>query len=67
MLFGLVYGHLALARVGLLFHSVFLLAVGLVWLCSYAILARRYWFSLPFTGICLSLACFVASIVAAYA
>lgn len=62
--FGVIYGYLASMRRELLFHSPFLLAVGLLTLASYAVLARRYWFSAPFRGICLALVLFLAAIVA---
>ena len=62
ILFGLVFGFLALAHDQLLFRSPFLLVVGLAMLGGYAVLGKIYWFSAPFTGICISLACYVASI-----
>ena len=62
ILFGLVFGFLALAHGQLLFQSPFLLVVGLAMLGGLAVLAKVYWFSSPFTGICISLACYVASI-----
>src|SRR5436190_9193026 len=37
MLYGLIYGYLAIVHTALLFQSVFLLALGLVWLCSFAV------------------------------
>jgi uncharacterized membrane protein len=63
MLFGLVFGFLALAHGQLLFQSPFLLMVGLAMLVGLAVLGKVYWFSVPFTGISISLACYVASIV----
>ena len=63
ILFGLVFGFLALAHGQFLFQSPFLLVVGLAMLGGFAVLARVYWFSAPFTGICISLACYVASMV----
>ncbi len=62
ILFGLVFGFLALAHDQLLFRSPFLLVVGLAMLGGYAVLGKVYWFSAPFTGICISLACYVAGI-----
>ena len=62
ILFGLVFGFLALAHGQVLFRSPFLLVVGLAMLGGLAVLAKVYWFSSPFTGICISLACYVASI-----
>jgi hypothetical protein len=62
ILFGLVFGYLASAHCQLLFQSHFLLVVGLAMLGGVAVLAKVYWFSAPFTGVCISLACYIASI-----
>jgi len=62
MLFGLVFGFLALAHGELLFHSPFLLVVGLVMLGGLVVLCKVYFFSVPLTSISVSLACYVASI-----
>jgi hypothetical protein len=64
ILFGLVYGFLANAHPELLFNSPFLLAVGVVMLGGLAVLAKLYWFRIPFAGVVISLACYVLSIVA---
>ena len=65
MLFGLIYGFLALAHPGLIFSSPYLLAVGFRTVGGFFVLAKLYWFKVPFVGICISLACFVASIIVA--
>nr|AAK56386.1 hypothetical protein [bacterium] len=65
ILFGLVYGFLALAHPSLLFSSVYLLAVGFLTLAGFFVLGKLYWFRVPFTGICLSLGCFVVSVLVA--
>lgn len=62
ILFGLVYGFLGNAYPEILFRSPFLLAVGLAMLGGLAVLAKVYWFRIPFRGIVISLACYVASI-----
>ena len=62
ILFGLVFGFLALAHGPLLFQSPFLLVVGLAMLGGFVVLGKVYWFSAPFRGISMSLACYVASI-----
>jgi hypothetical protein len=67
ILFGLVFGYLALAHGQLLFHSPFLLVVGLAMLCGFVVLAKVYWFSAPFRSICICLACYVASIALSWA
>jgi len=63
ILFGLVFGYLALAHGQLLFQSPFLLVVGLAMLGGFVVLSKVYFFSVPLTGVCISLACYVASIV----
>ena len=67
ILFGLVFGYLTLAHGQLLFQSPFLLVVGLAMLGGFVMLAKVYWFSAPFTSICISLACYVASIALSWA
>jgi hypothetical protein len=62
ILFGLVFGFLALAHDQLLFRSAFLLVVGLAMLGGFVVLSKLYFFSAPLTGISISLACYVASI-----
>ena len=51
VLFGAVYGYLAIAHAELLFHSDFLLALGLVALLAYAFLAGSYFFRVPLQAI----------------
>jgi hypothetical protein len=63
ILFGLVYGYLALVHAPFLFGSRFLLSVGLVLLAGYAFLGARYWFSIPFRGIVLSLTLYVLALI----
>jgi hypothetical protein len=46
-----VYDSLALAHNDVLFQSVFLLSLGLLWLCGYVFLAKRYFFRMPLRGI----------------
>jgi hypothetical protein len=62
ILFGLVFGYLALAHGRLLFRSPFLLAVGLLMLGGLVMLCKAYFFSAPLTGASISMACYVASI-----
>lgn len=63
ILFGLVYGYLALVHPAFLFQSGFLLGVGLCLLGAYAALGKAYWFSVPFTGILIALAAYVTGII----
>lgn len=62
ILFGLIFGFLAVAHDQLLFHSPFLLVVGLAMLGGFVVLCKLYFFSGPLTSISVSLACYVASI-----
>ena len=66
ILFGLVYGYLALFEPQLLFSSRFLLLVGFLMLGGLAVLGRLYWFRIPFTGISIALACYVACVALAW-
>lgn len=54
MLFGLMFGYLALEGAGFLFHTLFLLFLGMAVLLAYLYLAWRYWFSTPLRGIALA-------------
>lgn len=55
ILFGCVYGYLALMQPAVLFRSAFFAILGGLFLLVYLILARKYWFSTPFR--CLVVAC----------
>lgn len=63
ILFGAVYGYLALAHSAFLFQSTYLLSIGLLMLFGYVILAKRYWFSIPFRGILLSAVLYVLALL----
>lgn len=63
MLFGLVYGYLALAAPLALLRDGFLLGLGVLFLASMAVLAWRYWFRIPLIGISLALLSFVSAVV----
>jgi hypothetical protein len=67
ILFGAVYGYLALAHGDFLFQSVFLLSVGLVLLFGYVILAKRYFFRIPFRGVLLATLLYVLALVVRWA
>jgi hypothetical protein len=62
ILFGLVFSYLALAHGQLLFQSPFLLVVGLAMLGGLVVLCKAYFFRGPLAGVCISLACYLASI-----
>ena len=63
ILFGLIYGYLVLMQPEMLFQSAFLLALGFVMLAGYVVVGKCYWFSIPFKGICLSSAFYLAAVV----
>jgi hypothetical protein len=67
MLFGLIYGFLAIVHADILFSSTYLLVVGLLTVGGFFVLGKLYWFSVPFIGIGISLVCYVASIAVALA
>ncbi|MES2150134.1 MAG: hypothetical protein V4508_10105 [Pseudomonadota bacterium] len=62
MLFGALYGYLALMHGAFLFESAFLLGLGMVTLLGYVVLARRYWFSTPLRGIGLATLLYAAGL-----
>jgi hypothetical protein len=63
ILFGLIFGYLALAHSRLLFQSPFLLVVGLAMLGGLVVISKSYFFSAPLVGVSISLGCYVASVV----
>ena len=64
ILFGAVYGYLALAHSDVLFQSVFLLSLGLILLFGYAFLARRYFFNIPLWGVLLATLLYALALIA---
>jgi hypothetical protein len=67
ILFGTVYGYLAVVHSSFLFQSPFLLLLGLLLLAGYAFLGKRYWFSVPFRGILLATVLYVAALIVGWA
>jgi hypothetical protein len=63
ILFGAVYGYLALVHRAILFQSQFLLMLGLLLLGGYVFLGKRYWFSVPLRGIMLAAALYVIALI----
>ena len=63
ILFGMVFGFLGWEHSELLFRSPFLLVVGLAMLAGYVLVSKAYFFSVPFAGVSVALACYVASVV----
>lgn len=64
LLFGAVYGYLALAQAPLLSASPYLLVLGALMLAGYAVLGRLYWFSVPYRGILLACLLYGAGLAA---
>ena len=62
ILFGLIYGYLALAHPQLLFRSPFLLLVGLATLAGLAVICKLYFFRSPLIGVSISLFFYIASV-----
>jgi hypothetical protein len=62
ILFGAVYGYLAMRHSEFLFHSWFLLALGFALLLSCAVVARLYFFTTPFRGVVLAMVLYVFGI-----
>ena len=67
ILFGAIYGYLALAEPEFLFGSKYLCAVGALMLASYLALARLYWFNVPYRGILVATVCYVGGVMLAWA
>ena len=63
ILFGLVYGYLALVHPSFLFASEFLLVVGMALLAGLTFVGARYWFSTPFRGVLISLVLYVIALI----
>lgn len=63
ILFGLVYGYLALLHSAFLFQSPFLLGLGLLLLAGYVFLGWRYWFSVPFRSIVVATISYVIALL----
>lgn len=62
ILFGLIYGYLALAHDRLLFRSPFLLLAGLAMLGCLLLVCKLYFFRAPLIGVGISLVFYIASI-----
>jgi len=61
--FGFIYGYLAIYKQEVLFGSIFLLLIGFLLLAGLAVISKLYWFNAPFGGVCISLMCYLASVV----
>ena len=63
ILFGALFGYLAMRHSAFLFHSWFLLALGFALLLSYAVVAKLYFFTSPFRGIVVATVLYLIGIV----
>jgi len=62
ILFGLVFGYLALAQPRVVFESWFLLITGMATLAALVVLCRMYFFNAPLLGISIASICYVISV-----
>lgn len=67
ILFGALYLYLAFEPSRFLFGSRFLLGLGLAYLTVMVVLAKLYWFSVPFRGVALAAILYAAGILAVMA
>jgi hypothetical protein len=67
ILFGAIYGYLAVIHGSFLFQSWFLLLLGLLLLAGYVFLGQRYWFSVPFRAILAATVLYIAGLVIGWA
>ncbi len=65
ILFGLLYGYLALAAPSVLFGSWFLRLLGLALLAAYIALAKLYFFRVPYRGVVTATSLYVLGLLAA--
>jgi hypothetical protein len=63
ILFGLVYGYLAVVHREILFNSPFLLTIGLATLGGLLFIAKVYFFSNPFRYVVIATICYALSVV----
>jgi hypothetical protein len=64
ILFGALFGYLAVRHSAFLFDSWFLLALGFALLLAYAAVAKLYFFAAPFRGIVIAMFLYLLGIVA---
>lgn len=63
ILFGALFGYLAMWHSAFLFRSWFLLALGFALLLSYAVVSKLYFFTAPFRGVVLATVLYLLGIV----
>lgn len=67
MLFGLIFGYLAVCRWEVLLQSHFLAVLGLLVLVAYIVVARIYWFRAPLIGVSLATLFYIVGLVGIFA
>jgi hypothetical protein len=67
MLFGATYGYLAIFQLELLLSATILLLIGAIFLLSFVVLAKRYWFNIPLAGVATALVLYVVGVAVALA
>ena len=60
---GLINIILAIQYFEILRQSYLLLSLNILTIVFYLFLAKRYWFKIPFTGILITLLCFISSVI----
>ena len=65
ILFGMIFGYLALEMPSFLFGSLFLRLLGVLLMLGYVGLARSYFFNTPFRAVVLATALYVAGLTVA--
>ena len=65
LLFALIYGYLALWHADFFLQSLFLLGLGWALLLGYLVLAKCYWFSIPFRGTGVAFVLYTAGLLVA--
>lgn len=63
--FALVFGYLVLVHPQILIESRYLIFLGAMVLAVFALLAKFYWFSIPFFCVMVALFCYLAGAIAA--
>ena len=66
MLFAAFYGYLAIFELDFLLSTPYLVALSLITLGFYLVLARSFWFKVPFMGIAFSTMMFAVGFLLAY-
>ena len=66
ILFGALFSYLSLKHFTVVRESYFLQLVGVIFLGGFVLLARKYWFSVPYRGSLLAFVLFSAGVLGVY-